>query len=255
MKSLEAKTPGIQARHPDGKKKTRRGYHVRKERKAYYGKKSRDDRTRTFIERLTSIGVVKKCSNSGCEKYNFQTETKCNSCQTLLPLVDSNKDCAEKVVFMDLERVDGDLKSPPLSIGMAVVDDNGETISTKEIFILPEGSEPSRGCWAARNLHGIYIDKIRGVKILKVKNVPVDTLSPEGAAREMIKFLAGVGRKVTICFNGKDHVSLIPYLVKYHLWEEFSDIAVKLVDTQPFYQNVQGPRNYELKWIVKDWAP
>ena len=162
------------------------------------------------------------------------------------------------VVFFDQERVRGEEEAPPLSFGLAVVDKNGKTISSKEIYILPEGEDPKENSYCAKKVHHMYIARVRGVKVLKLRGGGGDdevlaALSPKEAALALLQYLSTIGTELVLAFHGKDDKSLLLFLTRLGLEQEFNNLVWHLVDTREFFYLVQESK-VGMKSIVQDWA-
>ena len=221
------------------------------------GAKSKEARREKFIEKYQVKIIV--CEN--CSYKNFKTFVSCLKCRNAL---NADVDKLSENVFIDIERIHGDLKSSPLSIGLAVLDRNGEVKSKEEIYILPEGEEPRRNnplCW---KVHQMYVERKNGVKVLKKlsgvkgKADPIlPSVSLDEAARRFVMFLSSLGSSnLNIIYHGLDHCCLIPFLERTQVMEEFQDVVKHLINTDGFFIKVQSVngRNYGLKSLVEDWA-
>ena len=100
-------------------------------------------KTKRFKEKLMKlkVGVWKVCricrtDPSSTVGLNFQSYTTCSYCHNSLDEI-----ADQTFIFGDVERTGGHMTDPPLSIGFAVY--RGSTmISSKHIYILPDGDQP-----------------------------------------------------------------------------------------------------------------
>ena len=70
-----------------------------------------------------------------CHSLNYKRYPSCHKCEA--PLVKEQKNI-QKVCFIGIERMNGDLRATPLSIRMLAVDEDGDTEKEIETFVLPD---------------------------------------------------------------------------------------------------------------------
>ena len=83
-----------------------------------------------------------------------------------------------------------------MSIGLVAVSNLGDVKEKKEIFILPEGSGPSKMNFRDRKViekHRMFVEWHKGKKVLMKDTsegkVVLDAVEPRVAAREVVEFL------------------------------------------------------------------
>ena len=164
---------------PKGKYRKTRRVNTRGEK----GKANKERKTRSFLARVQKYKnfMTNKCSNISCGILNFVKYDRCWECNTLIATKPPVKQ--QLLAFLDLERVLGNLESPPFNIGVAVFNMQGEVVAKKEIFILPDGDQPSRSSYSARKLHGMFVSSGLGKKVLIGRTGAIlPTISPNSAA-------------------------------------------------------------------------
>ena len=155
----------------------------------------------------------------GCDVLNFVQHVSCSKCKLPLKIPEVEDNC---VCVLDIERLHGDQKSPPLSVGMVIVDKSGTFVEQKEVFVLPEASskwkDPTRGGFLC-SLHGMFI-KSRGNKRFLMRvgklgkpDVILPTI-PEIAAAKIVKEILKLNRVSKILFHGQDDLCLRIFMSK-----------------------------------------
>jgi len=239
----------LQSPPPKGKK-TRRAKH--RGEKGYENMKRKKMRA---VFEVYKKGITKQCLNDNCGMLNFIDAVKCWDCKEVLEV--ATREVGERLyVFLDIERVAGNQESPPLSIGLVVMNERGEVEAEEEIFILPDGTEPRKNSYYVRIYQGMYVDFIKGMKVLKGgrERKVLPTVSPAAAAKELIAFLSGLSKSFYVFYHGPDLACLSPFLERNGLKKTCSELVDKFVDTQPFFKQVQGDRKFGMATIVNDWA-
>ena len=157
------------------------------------GKVAKARQSTQFREKILKIKdfILKTCCR--CNFGNFMSYSTCYECGSKLKDLPRNH---HSRVFVDIERVEGDLSAPPLSIGVVSMTSNGEVVKKAEIFILPDGDRPSKFNPADRKpikLHKMFLGVRQKKKVLlTVKNgkeVVLPSMSPKEAAISFVDFL------------------------------------------------------------------
>ena len=232
-----------------------------KGKKGKKGKGSRERGTKRLWEKLSGKDDFVTLDCHSCARRNFIKNKRCSGCNTDLNVREERA----PEVFLDMEREKGDLTAAPLSIGLVAVSNLGNVKEKKEIFILPEGSGPSKKSFRDRKViekHHMYVEWHKGKKMLMKDTsegkVVLNAVEPRVAAREVVEFLVR-SQQPNIYFHGPDMKSLLPFLEKYQEKSNFYDAVGDTIDTQPFYKWVQvnksPPSNkFGMAAIVQDWG-
>ena len=235
--------------------------HIPTKRKAQ-GVEAKSRQTQKYLKRLEKFAtfVLKVCI---CGKRNFISYHNCYVCGLQLNDVVKPKYI---MVFIDIERVAGDLTAPPLSIGVVAMAGDGRVIKKTEIIILPEGDRPNKKNKLDRKpimIHKMYVGMRNGKKVVlsirdgKEKILP--SVSPEKAAESLTVFMEELGGACNIFFHGEDDRCLLPFLQRHKMIDRFDRIVLKWNNTQVFYKEIQLKKEHPnlkfgMKAIVEDWA-
>ena len=235
--------PPLHSSSPPGPKK-----------KTFRGRRGKGNIIRSRNKMIDKYQIdVLICSN--CSYKNYTTFTTCLQCRNDLvaqPTVN---------VFADLDRVTGDLKSDPLSVAFFVPGHQITMDKEKEVIVTPVGEDPKRNDYTCWKIHKMYVEKIDGVKVVKKrtklrKDDPIlPSLPSIEAANELIAFLSSFGSKnMNLLYHGEDHLSLLPFLERAGVKDEFDDLVMHLINTQDFFKQVQKDKPFGMKRIVADWG-
>ena len=193
-----------------------------------------------------------------CGYKNFTTFSKCLQCRKKLVAV---ADQPTINVFGDIERVRGDLKSDPLSVAFFLLGGQMTIDKEKEVIITPAGDDPKRNDFTCWKIHKMYVEKIDGVKVVKKRTKSkrddpiLPSVLPGQAAKELVAFLASLGsRNVNLFFHGEDSQSLLPFLERAGVKEEFDKCVKHIINTQDFFKQVKKDSKVGMKTIVADWG-
>ena len=166
---------------------------------------------------------------------------------------------------MDLERVDGDQKALPLSVGMvACGSSNCQIVKEFERVILYDIGGPKVDVKAAKFSHRMYYEE-KGTRrrVMKMggKGIPsseIASVHPKIAAMDLINFLEELEGKVTVLFHGEDEKSLFGFLREFGVMEKFKNIVTKVVDTRGFFKMKQmdmyQSEKHNMETIVKNYT-
>ena len=214
-------------------------------------------KTKRFKEKLMKlkVGVWKVCricrtDPSSTVGLNFQSYTTCSYCHNSLDEI-----ADQTFIFGDVERTGGHMTDPPLSIGFAVY--RGSTmISSKHIYILPDGDHPKVGGYCERHIHHMGVGYRGGKKVLLYDRKEIlPTVSAKEASEEMVKYLQHVGGgDVDLYFHGEDHKTIKEFVKSQGCEEKFMKTVGRMINTQVFFKLVQGEKKFGMKTLVEEWG-
>ena len=164
--------------------------------------------------------ILSRCN---CGVLNLKWHTNCSGCSALIR---KEEHIANNVVYLDLERCEGNLMSTPISVGLAKI--GMDKILEKEIFVIPEKDTPwklpSRNSYLCREITSLYY---KGSKMYK-KGVckGEDKLLPAVSEKEALDQFLGFCQEHdtdAIVYHGEDHRTLKPWLQRFGICTNVHD--------------------------------
>ena len=158
--------------------------------------------TQKFINKHDDI-VPRVCDNCTYE-YNLPSFQQCKMCgQTI-------SDDEQKVVYLDIERAKGDVKSDPIQIALVKFDLKTRRIIQEKVLNIKALQTICR--YAAFHSHGMHYS---GNYLVTRSGELLETISPDKAVEEFNKFISDSQRLLAHGDNAVDFTTLKSWFERY----------------------------------------